>query len=202
MLVGLDLDGTIVIYDEIFHRLATERLGMPGDAPAGKTAVRDWVRALPDGEQRWIELQGLVYGPLMEDAPPANGLDAFLRGCADGGVDVVVISHRTPRSVADEAVDLHASARDWLEHRGFVFDGVFLEPTRAAKLARIGREGCDMFVDDLEEVLLDPAFPATTERWLYSPAPPERTPSGVRVFSDWRGVLQRAFELKAVADAR
>ncbi|MBM3871975.1 MAG: hypothetical protein FJ392_13640 [Verrucomicrobia bacterium] len=72
--LGLDLDGTIVLYDEVFHRHAVERFAMPRELPVNKTAVRDWLRCQPDGEARWTELQGLVYGSLMPGAKLAPGL--------------------------------------------------------------------------------------------------------------------------------
>lgn len=202
MRVGLDLDGTIVIYDAIFHRLASEELGMPDTVPEAKEAVRDWVRTRPDGERRWIELQGLAYGPSMAEAPVAEGLSDFVTACERNGVELAVISHRTRRSVADPAVDLHAAAAAWLERKGLRFAHVFLEPTRAAKLARIRDEHCAMFVDDLEEVLAEPAFPPQTERWLYTPRDPGRKIPGVRAFADWNDLLLRALELRETTRAR
>lgn len=196
MLVGLDLDGTIAIYDSLFHRLAAERLGMPTDVPIAKAEVRAWVRALPDGEDRWIELQSLAYGPFMIEAPSAEGVDGFLRGCKAVGVPVVIISHRTPRSVAEPAIDLHASAREWIAGHHPDVARVYLEPTRAAKLNRIRSERCAMFADDLDEVLLESTFPRATERWLYSPEQPGRRIAGVHVFSKWDEALGRVRELR------
>ena len=203
MRIGLDLDGTVVVYEELFHRVALRELGMPTGVPVQKPAVRDWVRGLPDGEERWIALQRLAYGPLMNEAPPAPGVRAFLRDCGEAGIPVSIISHRTPLSVAPPHVDLHAAAMEWLARNGFFSDSrlgirperVFLESTRAAKIARIGSERCTLFVDDLEEVLAERSFPASAERWLYAPDDPGRRPPGMHVFSDWTIVLQRALEL-------
>lgn len=203
MLVGLDLDGTIVIYDDLFHRLARDRLGMPPGIPIRKAAVRDWVRRLPAGEPQWIALQALAYGPLMQEAPAAEGVETFLHGCAAADVDVAVISHRTRASVADPSIDLHACATDWLEERGFRLDGVYLEPTRTAKLARIESEACALFIDDLEDVLLESTFPPSTERWLYTPIDVDRIAEGLHVFADWDDPLRRVLEMReAAADAR
>ena len=51
---------------------------------------------------------------------------------------------------------------------GLTPDQVFFEETRTEKLARIGSLGCTHFVDDLEEVLLHPAFPSATARIWFS----------------------------------
>src|SRR5262245_43078397 len=45
MLIGVDFDNTIVSYDALFHRIATERDLIPADLPVNKTAVRDHLRA-------------------------------------------------------------------------------------------------------------------------------------------------------------
>ena len=206
--VGLDLDGTIVLYDRLFHELAVDRLGMPHSVPATKHDVRGWVRALPDGGRRWTELQATVYGPLMAEAAPAPGVREFLAACRAAPAEVCVISHRTAVAAADPGVDLHAAALDWLDGSGLLDEArfglrrerVFLEETRAAKLRRIGAETCRLFVDDLEEVLAEPAFPAATERWLYARGGAERPPAGVRVFSDWEEVGERVLELADEAD--
>jgi hypothetical protein len=206
--IGVDLDGTIVVYDELFHREALARLGMPTDVPVRKNAVRDWLRAAAGGEHRWVELQGAVYGPLMAEAAPAPGVKEFLAACRASGLRVSVVSHRTARSVADPRVDLYAAARDWLERQGFfaepiglASEDVYFEQTRGEKIARISSLGCALFVDDLEEVFAETAFPVRTERWLYAPA--ARGPgSEVHVFSDWGTVLRRALELKEAAGAR
>ena len=71
----------------------------------------------------------------------------------------------------------HRAALDWLTEQGFFDDAslgldrgkVYLELTKHAKLARIGKLGCDSFVDDLPELLGEPGFPATTQRVLFDP---------------------------------
>jgi hypothetical protein len=47
---------------------------------------------------------------------------------------------------------------------------VYLEPTLAAKLARVESLGCAVFVDDLPELLTEPTFPADVRKVLFDPA--------------------------------
>ena len=197
MRLGLDFDGTVVVYDEVFHRHAGERFGLPAGVPVNKTAVRDWLRSQPDGEQKWIELQGLVYGLKMAEARLAPGLAEFLRAIRAARIPVCIISHKTEFSVADPRVNLRAAALAWLEANGFfAADGfglqredVFFESTRAEKLRRIAAQGCTVFVDDLEEVLTEPAFPKGVERWHYLPSQAERQQGALQSFSDWAKLL-------------
>ena len=197
MRLGLDFDGTVVVYDEVFHRHAAERFGLPRALPVNKTAVRDWLRSQPDGEAKWIELQGLVYGLKMAEAKLAPGLAEFLRAIRVAQIPVCIISHKTEFSVAEPRVNLRAAAWAWLEANGFFASGgfalrsedVFFEATRAEKLQRIAAQGCRVFVDDLEEVLTEPGFPASVERWHYLPGQAERRRGDIQSFSDWAKLL-------------
>jgi len=197
--LGLDLDGTIVLYDEVFHRHAVARHGMPASVPVNKTAVRDWLRRQPDGEARWTELQGLVYGSLMPEAKMAPGLAELLRAVRAARIPLCIISHKTEFSVAGPRVNLRAAALAWLEANGFfAADGfglrreeVFFEGMRAEKLRRIAAQGCTVFVDDLEEVLTEPEFPPGVERWHFLPGQAERREGEIQSFSDWTKLLAR-----------
>jgi hypothetical protein len=177
MLVGLDLDNTIVCYDGLFHRLASERGLLPAGVPPVKEAVRDHLRAA-GAEDAWTELQGTVYGERMLEAEPFPGSLEFIASCLQSGVDVAIVSHRTRRPYSGPQYDLHAAARGWLETAG-VTDGaliglgsdrVYLEETKEAKLERIADLGCTHFVDDLPEFLTHPAFPSAVDRILFAPS--------------------------------
>ncbi|CUW37994.1 conserved protein of unknown function [Magnetospirillum sp. XM-1] len=171
MLIGIDFDNTLAGYDHVFVAAAGGRGWLPAGFEGGKRAVRDAVRGLADGELKWMELQGEVYGPRMPQAELIEGADRFLHRCRAGGVPVVVVSHKTEFGHFDPTrTRLHDAARAWMTAKGFFEPGgfavadAFFEPTRAGKIARIKALGCDVFIDDLEEVLLDPGFPSACRR--------------------------------------
>ncbi len=177
MVLGVDFDNTIVRYDDLFHRVALERGLIPPTLPATKTSVREYLRR-EGREDDWTALQGYVYGPRMGEAQPFPGVIEFLTACVRSGVAVRIISHKTRHPFLGPAYDLHQAARDWLvAHRFFEADGVNLadehvrfELTKQDKLRRIGELGCTHFIDDLPELLAEPAFPASVERILFDPA--------------------------------
>ena len=177
MLVGLDFDNTIVCYDRLFHRLASERGLLPAGVPENKGAVRDYLRSI-GREDDWTEMQGVGYGPRISDAEPFPGVKDFLRACKAGGVTVAIVSHKTKHPYRGEKHDLHAAAHTFLQTHGFYDtsdtglspDAVYLELTLQAKLARIGTLGCEAFVDDLPELLGEAKFPAGTQKVLFDPA--------------------------------
>ena len=176
MIVGIDFDNTIVCYDGLFYEAAVEREMIPVDTLPTKAAVRDFLRTA-GREEAWTELQGLVYGHEIRRAKPFDGVAAFLTRCRDEHVTVNVISHRARRPFAGPAIDMHQAARDWLVAQhwftdtagGLDHERVFFEETKADKLARITATGCDVFIDDLPELLDAPEFPSGIERVLFDP---------------------------------
>jgi hypothetical protein len=49
-------------------------------------------------------------------------------------------------------------------------DQVFFEVTKQHKVGRIAAIGCDIFIDDLPEILALPGFSDSTRRILFDPA--------------------------------
>jgi hypothetical protein len=180
MRIGIDLDNTIICYDELFARLATERAILPPGTPCTKQAIRDYLREQGQ-EDCWTELQGIAYGSRIDEAVPFAGVAEFLRRCGEAKIDWWIISHRTRSPYLGEPVDLHVAAREWLRTQRLVaddeFDRVKLEISREAKLRRIVETECQVFIDDLPELLCDPSFPAAVRRILFDPNDqnPDRT---------------------------
>lgn len=208
-IIGIDLDNTIVSYDGLFFDLAWE-MGLISSSRQAhpiertKMAVRDAVRALPEGERHWQELQRQVYGPRMGDAVPFPGVQAFIRQCRAAGWTPCIVSHKTQYAgVGANQVDLRSAAWKWLELKGVVTadatsirpEHVYFEETRSAKLERIQALGCSLFIDDLVEVLCDPLFPTNTQRiLLFASGEVEAEASGqpleIWCFSDWEVLRQ------------
>lgn len=194
-MIGVDFDNTIVRYDDVFGRVALDLGLVPLDAATSKTAVRDHLRAVGQ-EDRWTELQGIIYGPRMMDAALFPGVAEFFARCREGRTPVAIVSHRTRFPYLGERHDLHAAAREFLARHGFhdersiglPSDRVFFEETKEGKLARIEAVGCSTFIDDLPELLADPRFPAGVRRILFDPGRLHEPPTGVEVAASWADV--------------
>lgn len=192
MRVGVDFDNTIVCYDGVFHRVAVEQKLVPPDLPRTKGAVRDHLRKI-DREDDWTKLQGYVYGARMDDAEMFPGALDFFHKCRTWGVPVLIISHKTRTPYLGPHYDLHASAQAWLRHKGFYDaertgltpDRVVFELTKEGKLQRIGDMGCAVFLDDLPEFLLEPAFPKGVERVLFDPTGAQAPAPGLTPVASW-----------------
>lgn len=175
MRIGLDFDNTIVSYDSLFHKVALEQGVVPINIPVNKVAVRDYLRTV-DKEIVWTEMQGHVYGARMNEADAYPGLFDALEALLMAGHELFIVSHKTKYPFIGEKHDLHAAASGWiaenLQRVGRMLmlrENVFFELTKADKIARIAALHCDVFVDDLPEILMAQQFPETTLRLLFDP---------------------------------
>jgi hypothetical protein len=173
--IGLDFDNTIVDYRPLFGP-AARALGFIDDAlpAAGKTGVRDRLRALPGGEERWQSLQAHVYGEAIAYAHAYAGFERFLATAGQNGAQLWIVSHKSRfAAAAPNGPDLRIAAHRWLTSRGIVgasgigVDNVFFEGSLAEKLQRIADLRLTHFVDDLTDVLEDPAFPRAVTRAVH-----------------------------------
>ena len=112
MLIGIDLDNTIVCYDGVFERLASE-LELPGHVPsAGKQAIRDYLRQ-QNREDEWTLMQGKAYGSRMSEAQPFESALEFMACARDRGHELCIVSHRTKQPfLGDPAAQLQALLPD------------------------------------------------------------------------------------------
>jgi hypothetical protein len=194
MRIGVDFDNTLVSYDRAFALVGREEGLLPRDFAGGKEATkRRLYHERPDG-YLWERLQGLVYGRRIDRAELYDGVAEFFRLCRDhDGCRVFIVSHKTVLAHHDPLnTNLRDSALDWMKQQGF-FDKtgfgldagqVFFEETRDAKVRRVGELACQIFIDDLPEVLGHAGMPAACRKILFGtvhPGPFERAATWTEV---------------------
>jgi hypothetical protein len=195
VVIGIDFDNTIASYDELMHRLAVEWGWVHEGMSKSKKLIRDALRALPDGESKWRQLQTQCYGAGMCDARPMDGVKDFIASCNARQLPVWIVSHKTEfANFGDPTVNLRSAALEWMQQqeffssRGFGIprERVIFEETREKKIDRIRALGITHFVDDLEETFLEESFPQGVAQLLYSP---QATCNGRwRAFSSWNDI--------------
>ena len=201
MIIGLDFDNTLVSYDRLLAGLAQER-GLIGPGLfLGKRRIRDAVRARPGGEMDWRRLQAAAYGPLMGRSELTAGAAGFLARCREEKVKVYIISHKSEYAAADETkTSLRQAAWKWMAAQdffgqlGLAEEAVFFEETRAEKISRIASLGLSVFIDDLVETFLEPAWPGEVRRILYSPQGAPAAEAGLTVCSSWEEISEQVFD--------
>ena len=177
MRIGVDFDNTLVSYDRAFAAVGKEEGLLPADFTGGKDAAkRRLYEERPDG-YLWERLQGLVYGRRIDRAELYEGAAEFFRQCRERGGQVYIVSHKTVLAHHDPLrTNLRESALGWMKQQGF-FDArgfgldagqVFFEDTRDAKVRRIGELDCQIFVDDLPEVLGHTDMPPACRKILFA----------------------------------
>lgn len=205
--IGIDLDNTLIDYGGVFGTVAAD-LGMlpASQRGASKAEVRATLRAQVDGERTWMRLQGQVYGRYLGRARLFPGVAAFFREAGLAGARSTIVSHKTQYGHEDQhRVRLWDAALAWLDDAGFFApegfglrrEDVHFEETREAKLARIEAIGCDVFIDDLPEVLLHPAFPKQTVPLWFADSQPASAGGGLEPHRSWQAVTQRTLSLGA-----
>jgi FMN phosphatase YigB (HAD superfamily) len=194
MRIGIDFDNTIACYDGVFHKAALEKGLIPPDLGGSKNAVRDFLNG-SGRKDEFTALQGYVYGARMDLVAPYPGVDAFLDAAREAGHELFIVSHKTRTPILGPAYDMHAAARGFLAAQGFAGAArvpeanIFFELTKEEKVARAGDLGCDIFIDDLPEILAMPGFAPGLRAILFDPEQ-HHAAAGLPYerFDDWRSI--------------
>ena len=194
MLIGLDFDNTVVCYDKAIAQLADELFQLPADLPRSKIHLRDYLRSA-GRESDWTAFQGELYGPGMAYAEPFTGAEQAMRDLKALGHILCIVSHRSRYPYAGPKYDLHKAARTWVTER-LVKKGLFNEKsvyfheTREQKIATIASLGCNLFLDDLPEVLSDHEFPKACKPVLFDVSGVHSKNTFARI-QDWAGLMAK-----------
>ena len=200
--IGIDFDNTLARYDHVIRRIACEKGWINEQVQGGKRAIRDAIRKLSDGEQKWMQLQAQIYGPRMGEARLFDGVTEFMAACSSHDVGISVISHKTKFSAAEpNGVDLHQASLDWMQRQDFFStaglglgrDNVHFAHSRAEKCQLISSLECHLFVDDLWELFADPEFPSHVSGILLDPNPAHTMENEVRVCASWAEIMEIVF---------
>jgi hypothetical protein len=199
--IGIDLDNTLINYDAVFCAFAKERGLIDSAAAASKAAIREALRAMPEGELLWQRLQGAVYGKGVRRAVLFDGAAGFLQRAREQGCEVFIVSHKTEFGHFDpDRVNLRDAALDWMKNQGFFRDdgfgisngNVLFTATRSDKIAAIAELEVDVFIDDLPEVLEDKGFPPTVTGILFTAGGAAQS-AYPRAFAHWRDITRTVF---------
>tara|TARA_B100000131_G_scaffold320612_1_gene369200 strand:- start:432 stop:1031 length:600 start_codon:yes stop_codon:yes gene_type:complete len=191
--IGLDFDNTLVIYDELFYKLAIERDLIPKSLSKNKIKIRNYLRAINKDEQ-FTNLQSEVYGRRIIEAPVAPNAFNSLKKLKEN-YKLIIISHKTKYPYAGPKYDLHKACIGWLEKNKFFSDDglklkmndIFFEPTKEEKIQRINNTNCNFYIDDLPEILEN--IGNNVKKILYTNNKKVRNNNvSISVLQDWKGI--------------
>lgn len=185
--LGLDLDNTLIDYTPAFGPLVIEH-GL-GTGTESRDQLRHRLRR-PDSDEQWQLLQSVLYTDGLAYATMAQGALDCIETALARDWHVCIVSHKTlhtPERFGSR--DLRAPATEWLARVGVAdlvgSEQVHFAESQDEKVALIAEYACDVFVDDLEEVLVNQAMPSHTLRILYR--------AGVRWESTADGLIEADF---------
>ncbi|NQT72542.1 MAG: hypothetical protein HQ553_07195 [Chloroflexi bacterium] len=200
--IGIDFDNTLVTYDESIYRFALERCLIQPEMEKNKKKIRDSIRQLIDGENKWRTVQAAVYGPRMEEAQLIDGVKDFFQECKHRGAKIYIVSHKTKYASQDETkTNLREAALWWMKiNKFFDSDGlglrpneIYFEATLQEKIERIKELECSHFIDDLEETFNEDIFPNDVVKILYATRDAGKVLSGVCLLSSWEEISEFFF---------
>lgn len=175
----------MICYDAIFGSIACKMGILPSPPPQSKRETKAKILSLPGlpAEKRevlWMKLQGKVYGAHIGSAEPFPGVFSACEALSRmRGTELFIVSHKTEYGHFDEdRVNLRDAAISWLESNGFTGhdsapvrrNAIYFCGTREEKIEKIRELEINIFIDDLEEVLTDQAFPERTVPIRFDPA--------------------------------
>ena len=192
MRIGLDFDNTIVCYDKAISLLAEELFVLPNEIARTKLGLRDYLRA-EGRESDWTAFQGQLYGPGMRYAEPFEEAVSTMKKLMADGHELIIVSHRSRWPYAGRRYDLHEAAKVWIEShlqtsglfKDIAHAAYFLE-TKEQKLNKISDLGCEVFLDDLPEILSSPKFPDSTLGLLFRPDSQDDLERNDSTVSSWK----------------
>ncbi len=173
MLIGIDLDNTIINYEYAFKEgLKYLNINFVENL-SSKKEIRDYLRRINNGEIHWQKLQGLVYGKLLnQHARLYDGFYRFLWRSSLAGNEIRIISHKTEFGHFDEEkIPLREEALKFLESNSILHtklvEQVIFKNTFQEKIDEIKNSSFSVFIDDLDEVISN--IPdAISSKYLFS----------------------------------
>ena len=189
MKIGVDLDNTIICYDNVFAHVA-RTLGYDCDGALTKNSIKTWFNN-KGMDYKFTEIQGLVYGKYIKHADLFGGVKDCLEAWCKQQHEMYIVSHKTKYPIIGEKIDLRKAAIRYLIDTGIVKQGsipvenVFFEGTVRSKLIRISKLNLDVFIDDLPAILNANEFPPLTSKILFDPKRKTKEVSNFFMATDW-----------------
>jgi hypothetical protein len=194
MKIGIDLDNTIICYDELFVLVAREE-GYDCNQATTKKDIKSWFHS-NDMYDVFTRIQGLVYGKYIDRANLFKGVKACFTNWRSDQHKLYIVSHKTKYPVLGEKINLRETAAKYLHNSSILnqdivpISNLFFEDTAALKLARISKLQLDLFIDDLPSILENVAFPTFTDKILFDPLHQNHGYSYDLIASNWLEIAQ------------
>lgn len=165
-MIALDLDNTIICYDEAFRAAASQLDCLPEFGVATNKSTIKIAALTCGGNDLWTLVQGLAYGEQIGKATLFLGCAEFVASAQE---ELVIVSHKTQFPVLGDKTDLREAACIFLAATPLARLPIHFFDTRESKVAKVAELRPRALIDDLPEVFQTPGFPAATTFLLFDP---------------------------------
>ena len=149
MLVGIDLDNTIIDYSPIYKKILIDRKIHLKKNKDPKKLLKESIK-----NNEWTELQGIIYGQKISYAKLFVNFENFLKFSKIHNIEIVIVSHKTKYPYVGKKINLHEAAKKFLKKKLTNYKyikKIFFENSIKKKIDRIKKLDCDFFIDDLKK---------------------------------------------------
>lgn len=170
MIIGIDLDNTIINYQSSFERIAKLKK-IKINKKFIKKELKQKIERISKNE--WTRIQGKIYGEKIHYAKIFENFTNFVKFSIKNKISLVIISHKTKYPILGKKRNLHTLTKKFLETKFKnnyfrINKNLFFETSIQKKIQRIKIKECDFFIDDLEDILSHKEFPKYTEGLLFN----------------------------------
>ena len=111
MLIGVDLDNTIINYESVFKHILNETVSIKDSY---KQTLKKKLQSV--SLNTWTKIQGEVYGKYIYKAKLSNNFQNFLDFTKKNSLKVIIVSHKTKFPIIGKRINLHNTALNFLNN--------------------------------------------------------------------------------------
>ena len=182
MIIGIDLDNTIIDYTNAFKEVALKNNIIDNywiennkskKLNFFKESLKKHLLKKPNGQDKWEFIQGQVYGKYIKYANLFPGVKNFFI-LSKEIFDIYIISHKT--NIGHQTnINIRKKAINFLKRKeiigkktGISEKSIFFADNLELKISSIKENKCNFFIDDLQAILLNKSFPKSTKKIYFS----------------------------------
>ena len=196
--IGIDFDNTIINYDKVFYSLALKKKIIRKNILIEKEAIKNYL-IQNNFYNEWISLQGEVYSKHVLMGKTNSFFIPVLKKLLKK-YELHIISHKTLYPVIGEKINLRDQALKWIEKKiiskvNFKRENIHFASTQNEKIKIIKIKKCNIFIDDLEDILVHNKFPKKCKKILFNDQIKQNNNNEIYLTNNWNKIYQIITEL-------
>ncbi len=180
--IGIDLDNTIINYQNSFKKFLKEKNIFQ------KSLNKDKTKFLANNNSKiknWTQAQEEIYGFYLNVAKPFKYFKDFEKFAIKNKIKLYIISHKTKYSQFSKKYNLQYESNRWIKNNiNKNKYSVFYLSTLNKKIKKIEEIKPDYFIDDLIKILKHKNFPKKVKKIYFSKVKDKK----IKTFNDWKKI--------------